>query len=412
MDATQIGPLCATRGWTRPRLIHELRRAARERSVELPGDDSLRRMIREWVSGRRGLSEFYADLFTAVFGVVFAPGTADGQAPNGSSGPGVDGVQEELVSRLNMAAAVDLDLVQLLEAQTHGFRLLDRQLGARRLLEQIELHLAQIMDLLAYCVAPGVREPLAGATAEVAALAGWQALDLGDPHRAWRHHEVAKAVARDSEDAAIVAHVTAQQGYALMDVGRDEDAVSLMRQARTAAGTRVPAVLQSWLWCAEAEALANIGQERAVRTAMDQASRLLPQDGAGSELPYVVLDETHLARWRGNCLTRLGSTEAIDDLTFALQTLDPTFTRAAAALHCDLAVAYSMRGEHDAALDAAHRAMDLATRATSVRQRRRLAALLATGTFGATQREHMQHGHERSGVLDLSVIDQPRNVRK
>jgi tetratricopeptide (TPR) repeat protein len=383
MDAKQIGALCAARGWSRTRLIAELRRTGREHSITLPGDESLRRMMREWVSGRRGLSEFYAGLFTAVFGVPFTSTVTDGtpevQISPTSDG---DGPQGELVERLDAAAAVDAELVGLLEAETQNLRLLDRQLGARRLLDQAELHLHQITDMLTYCVAPGAREPLAAAAAAVASLAGWQALDLGDPDKAWKHHEIAKTVARDSGRPTITAHVTAQQGYALIDVERGEDAVALMQHARQDAGTSVPAVLQSWLWAAEAEAHASIGDERAALRALDEASRLLPSSSPDTELPYVVLDETHLHRWRGHCLARLGATEAIDELSTALATLDPTFTRASAALYCDLAVAWSARGEHDAAYAAAKKSRELAARTASVRQQRRLARLLVANGSG------------------------------
>jgi hypothetical protein len=395
MDATQIGPLCAARGWSRARLIAELRRVGRERDVTLPGDESLRRMVREWVNGRRGLSGFYAELFTAVFGVPFISASSGGRAAIQSVfAPEGDGPYGQLIERLDAASAVDAELVQLLEAQTEHFRLLDRQLGARRLLEQTEHHLRQITDLLAYCVTPGIREPLAAAAAEVAALAGWQALDLGEPGRSWRHHELAKAVARDSGSSAVAAHVTAQQGYALIDVDRGKDAALLMRHARQQAGTRIPAVMRSWLWAAEAEALACAGDERAARIALNEASRHLPTQ-PDSELPYIVLDEIHLRRWRGHCLARLGAAEAINELSTALAALDPTFTRAAAALYCDMALAYSVRGEHDAAHDAAERSRVLATRTASARQQRRLDRLLtASKSRRPAHGQHVQHSDE------------------
>jgi hypothetical protein len=395
MDATLIGPLCADRGWSRARLIAELRRAGRERKITLPGDDSLRRMVREWVNGRRGLSDFYAELFTSVFGVPFTSVNLDGRASNRAALTAVaDGLSDDLAERLDTAAVVDAELVRLLEAQTQNLRLLDRQLGARRLLEHTELHLRQIGDLMAHCITPGIREPLAAAAAEVAALAGWQALDLGDPAKAWRHHEVAKTAARDAGSPAIVAHVTAQQCYALIDVDRGSDAVTLMQYARQEAGTHVPTVLRSWLWAAEAEALASVGENRAARTALDEASRHLPTK-ADAELPYIVLDETHLRRWRGHCLSRLGAAEAIDELSSALATLDSTFTRAAAALYCDLALAHSVRREHDAAFSAAERSRELATRTASVRQQRRLNRLLtASRSRRPAHGQQVQHSDE------------------
>src|SRR5690606_22178838 len=54
-------------------LVRELRNVAAARGVQLPGDASLSRMIRMWASGERRLSPFYADLFSALFGVTLVP---------------------------------------------------------------------------------------------------------------------------------------------------------------------------------------------------------------------------------------------------------------------------------------------------------------------------------------------------
>lgn len=374
MHATAIGHLSAARGWTRTQLISELRRVAREREIQLPGDESLKRMIREWANGHRGLSDFYADLFAAVFGVAFASSPVHGH--ESESFTAADSlVTDELAARLAAAAGIDAGLIRLFEDQTQSLRLLDRRLGARGILPQTEAHMTEITDLLAYTTRPGLREPLAAAAAEVAALAGWQALDLGDPDKAWRHHELAKSVAREAGNEAVLAHVTAQQGYALIDLNQGVRAVELMKNALSLAG-QVPSVLRSWLWAAVAEAHASIGDALASCRALDEAHRLLQDEGVDPELPFVVLDQTHFRRWRGHCLARLGDAEAVDELTAALETLDPSFARAAAALYCDLALAHSKRGEHDAAHAAAQKAAELATRTTSVRQQRRLSRLL------------------------------------
>lgn len=370
--ATEIGALCETRSWTRARLVFELRKAARERGEQLPDDDSLRRMVREWNAGRRGLSPLYAQLLSAVFGVTVEIGKA---------GDPSDRVTEasELDTRLQASSQVDAGLVGLLEDQTQSLRLLDRRLGAVRLLAQTELHLTQIGDLLTYTLPGGQREPLAAAAAEAAALAGWQALDLGDPAKAWQHHETAKNAARESESASILAHVTAQQGYALLDRQRSAEAVQLMRYAREAAAGKVPALLMTWLLAAEAESLAAIGDNLAARRALDDAAGLLPEDSTDPDLPFVILDAVHLGRWRGHCLARLGATEAVEELSDALSRLDSTFARAAAGLRTDLALAHSMRGEHKAAHEHAQAALDLATLTASERQKRRLRLLLASG---------------------------------
>lgn len=372
MQATEIDDLCQTRGWSHARLIHELRRVARERNVELPADDSLRRMIRQWAAGYRGFSDFYADLMGAVFGAEFTTGKSIAEVRESHTEP-------ELIDRLHSAATVDSGLILLLEQQTEMLRVLDRRLGAVHLLKQSEQHLIQVCDLLGHSL-PGPHRVALGATAaEAAALAGWQALDLGDAAQAWRHHETAKNAARESGDLAILAHVTAQQAYALLDADRAGEAVQLMQYARESAGTAIPELMRSWLWAAEAESLAAMGEGLASRRALDEAARLLPAQPTRAELPYIVLDSTHLGRWRGHCLARLGATEAVEDLTASLDSLDPTFARATAGHHTDLAMAYSVRGQHNEAREQARKAQALANRTASVRQKQRIARLLSSG---------------------------------
>ncbi|MBI1759325.1 MAG: hypothetical protein HYR62_08890 [Actinobacteria bacterium] len=381
MQATDIAALCHEKGWARTRLVHELRVVARQRNLgQLPEDASLKRMVRQWVSGERGLSHFYADLLTTVFGVPFAVGRPSDRAATSSGDRPDQSLGGELAARIaSTASVVDDGLVELLETQTDSFRALDRRLGAGYLLPQTSAHVGQITDLLKHALPGGCRESLAAAGAEAAALAGWQALDLGDPDRAWLLHETGKAAARESANDAVLAHVTAQQAYVLLDLDLAGDALAVMRYARETAGTRVPPVLRAWLWAAEAESLAAVGDDHAARSALDQAAQLLPADPGEQSLPYVFLDQTHLSRWRGHCLARLGATEAIDDLAGAIDRHDPTFARAAAGLHCDLALAYSQRGDHGPARAEAATAQRLAAQLASTRQQRRISRLLTSG---------------------------------
>jgi tetratricopeptide (TPR) repeat protein len=309
-----------------------------------------------------------------VFGVPFAVGKSSATPTASTPDDSMD-----LASRLNAAESLDASLIALLEAQTDSFRAIDRQLGAARLLQQTEAHVDQMTDLWRYALPGPHRADLAGALAEASALAGWQALDLGDPHKAWALHETAKSAARESGNPAIVAHVTAQQAYALLDLNRSQQAVTLIQHARMEANGGVPAVLRSWLWAAEAEALAANGDATHAEDALEEASRALPDQGTDASLPFLFLDDVHLARWRGHSLARLGKDEAVQEITAVVERLDPTFTRAAASLRCDLALAYSVRGEHEQARTEARAAETLATRASSVRQRRRIAQLLTSG---------------------------------
>ena len=74
---------------------------------------------------------------------------------------------------------------------------------------------------------------------------------------------------------------------------------------------------------------------RRARRCLDDAAAILGR-GDGDTLPYVFLGQGDFARWRGNCLAAVGDREATAILVDALETLDPTFSRAAACgLLCD-----------------------------------------------------------------------------
>jgi hypothetical protein len=351
--------MCAARGWSRTRLVSVMRRTAATDGMTLPGDDSLKRMIRLWANGERSPSDEYARLLARTFGVA--------QVDPGDESP--DAFLDMLA---RTESSVDAALVEALEAQTQSLRVLDRRLGARRLLGQAEAHAQNVADLVQWADFGTVRGGMAATGAEAAALAGWQALDLGKPSDSWRLHNLARSLAVESGDSAIVAHVTAQQAYALLDAGRTSRAVSQFEAARSTAGTNVPGVVRSWLLAAEAEARAAAGETSTTLHLLDQAAGVLDDD----EVPFVVVNSAHLARWRGSCLARLGRPEAVPVLNDALSRLDPEFNRAAAGLHADLATAYSVAGEPEVARHHAHSAGKFSAATGSNRQRSRILALL------------------------------------
>jgi tetratricopeptide (TPR) repeat protein len=359
-DSIDIAAMCAARGWSRARLISAMRHAAAVDGLQLPGDDSLKRMIRLWVNGERQPSDGYASLLARTFGV------AQVQAGPDSADRFLD-----LISR--MESSVDKGLVDAFENQTQSLRVLDRRLGARRLLSQSEAHAQNVADLVQWAEFGSVRNAMAATGAEAAALAGWQALDLGKPSDSWRLHNLARSLAVESGDSAIVAHVTAQQAYALLDAGKYERAVKQFEAARRMAGTDVAAVVRAWLLSAEAEARAAAGESSETLRLLDEADNVLDGDDS---VPFIFLNSAHLARWRGHSMARLGRAEAVEVLKAALDQLDPEFNRAAAGLHVDLATAYSVAGEEDAAQHHAQCAASLSDSTGSHRQRVRIETLL------------------------------------
>ncbi|WP_433499480.1 hypothetical protein ACQP1K_03815 [Sphaerimonospora sp. CA-214678] len=130
--------------------------------------------------------------------------------------------------------------------------------------------------------------------------------------------------------------------------------------------------LRTWLFAAEAEAAAILGDEATCRTALDQAAALLPDGNGDPDMPYLSINAHHLARWRGNCLVRFGDPGTVEDLRSALAGMDGTYNRAEAALRCDLGHALLALGEAQAAQPHIQRAQQLATMTGSRRQRKRI----------------------------------------
>lgn len=313
---------------------------------------------------------------------------AELRARNSSSTPVVPRAQGdaspaiELAEHIRVATRVDAALVRMLADQTNYLRIMDRRVGGIALTQQLAGHIASVQFLLDHAVLGQQRTPLAAELSDAEALAAWVALDLGDFDGAWHHHQVARLAAREAGSRPLLAHAMAQQAFVLIEVNETGHAVDLVREARSTAAGPVPQLLACWLSAAEGEVLAVAGDDRGSRLAFDHAIRLLPENCGDPELPYITLDERHLARWHGNVLARLGDTAAIDRLYQALAASDHSL-RARAGLHADLAYALTASGDDDQAEAQLRQAAELADQAGSRRQRRRILQLTA-------QRQHVQ----------------------
>lgn len=305
-----------------------------------------------------------------------AAATPDESAPEAVTVDGRALASGDLVERIRTSMHVDNELVRALAQQTDYLRVMDRRLAGLVLARQLAGHISTIRDLLEHSVLPRKRVHLAAVLSDAEALAGWVALDLGDVDRSWAHHESARLAAHEADSPALLAHAMVQQAFVLTEINEPTNAIDLVREARKTAGNAVPARLVSWLWASEGEVLATAGDDYGSRTAFDRAACVLPDDLADPELPYIQLDRTHLARWHGNALARLGDAAAVGRLYEAIDAPDVSL-RARAGVHTDLAYALAASGDDEEAGVQLKRARDLAQRAASRRQLRRIRQLAA-----------------------------------
>jgi hypothetical protein len=355
-------------------VIAELVRRAEASGLPIAAPGSLQILLSNFENGKRAVNEPYRTLFRAIYGMtdeeLFGPveDTADSieQAE-----------YAELAERIKSARAIDVSTADMLARQTDYLRTMDCRLGAAALIDQMTGHLATVQNALSHAILPSIRRPLASVLADAAALAAWQALDVGAIGRAWQHHETARYAALEAQDVVLLTHAMAQQAFVLVDIGESEAAIDLVQEARREAGTKVQPRFRAWLLAAEAEVLAATNNPSGSLRKFDSAAELLPGglDAIDPTMPFIVLNEAHLSRWRGNALARLGDATALDALYSALSSGGVVSTRAAASLRCDLAQAHLVRGEHDEAKKQAAEARQLAKRAGSMRQRQRIQRL-------------------------------------
>jgi len=347
-------------------------RQARQRNLPVAAKTALLVMISRWENGHDEVTEpMYQMLFREYYGrtneeLGFPPEPLDGTA-------------EELRNRILTARTVDAATIELFRRQIDNIRQVDRQLGAIALLDQLNSQIQQIRDLLRYGTLRQHREALAAVLAEAATLAGWEALDRANLALAWRHHETAKTAAREAGSPSLLAYATAQQAFVLIDLGNPKGAVELFDYARSLYPTGVDDLLRCWLAAAHGEGLAEAGHRDAALRAFDEANSILPTESNDPAMPYLMLNSTHLTRWRGNALAALGDKGAIADLEKVLVSKTPTSLRATTGALVSLAFAHSRAGDREAALNYSRQARQRASRIGSDRQKRRLGELRLPG---------------------------------
>ncbi|MEU5847285.1 tetratricopeptide repeat protein [Saccharopolyspora shandongensis] len=359
-------------GYSADNVIRMLRRRAEALDIPVMTAASLKTKLSRWENGHEAVSQPYRRLFREVYGRT--------DAELGFPPEPDDGDSAELRSRLAMARHVDAETIDVFRRQINDARHVDRRFGGITLLDQLRSTIQQVEGLLSYNTVSRQRESLAGALTEASTLAGWEALDRNAIGQAWEHYERAKAAAREAMSPTLLAHATAEQAFVLIDIGESAAAAEQLTHARELADHAAPPLLRAWLAAAHGEGLASAGQREDALRAFDTADALLPADPVDAALPFLFLGGSHLDRWRGNALSKLGEPEAIDQLTNALPRLPAAFVRARTGLLVDLAFAFAAAGDRDAALDHSRQARRLASQIKSDRQLRRLGYLILPGS--------------------------------
>ncbi|MCA1185906.1 hypothetical protein LCD36_05510 [Saccharopolyspora sp. 6T] len=278
----------------------------------------------------------------------------------------------DLRDRIQRSRRVDAGMLQGLRNQLNTIRRIDRQYGAIVTHNELLAKIARVRGLFTHRFTGSTRRELAVLLSEMHALAGWQSLDTGHLSVSWCHYEQAKAAALETEDISYHAHAAAEQAFTLIELGETAAAVDLLESIRRSAQHGCPKLLRAWLTAAYGETLAANGETLGALQQFDEAGRLLPSEEVNQEGPYVVLNASHLSRWRGRSTYNPSHFASVNLLMEVIGNLDSTFVRAECATRVDIAIALSNLGDKHRSAEEARRAAGIAAEIGSVRHANRL----------------------------------------
>lgn len=303
------------RGWTRARLIRELRRAGVRRGDELPGDDSLRRMIRQWVTGARGISPRYAVLLDDVFGVApgaatltatpptAPPGTASttasvvtasvvsaapspvppGSAAGGGEDLGAFRALAILVPEGSLAGEAVEDTLAHVRAAIRSLIEIDNQVGGSDvagLAATLFRSMAQKPELAS--LRPGPARDVMAVLGELAEVAGWLFYDAAEHAAARRLNQESLYWSRLAGDRSMELLTLQNSSMHASFLGRPAEALALADLVLDS-GDRLSPRVRALFLMRRARALAQGGDDRAMRILAQVDS--LHDDGVGDTDP-------------------------------------------------------------------------------------------------------------------------------
>ncbi|MFE0043478.1 hypothetical protein [Streptomyces albireticuli] len=267
--------------------------------------------------------------------------------------------------------------VEMLAARIQQLRGLDENADSRLVMEWALQDLQWVRKLTtgyAYDAATGVR--LHRIAAELGQLAGWLAADLGLEARSRTCFLDALEAARTAGDRSLAAYIISCMSYRSAWVGRGEEALRLIRIARTGAAHEATGLEQALLATRQARAHASLGEVKDCEKTLVEAAELTvaapPADAAWAYWlsPAVMVADA------GRAWLEIGQPKRAEwHLARGIELLGDGQPRNRLLHWTSLSEARLARLEVDGAAEAAAEALNLAERVTSLRANLRLAAL-------------------------------------
>ena len=210
---------------------------------------------------------------------------------------------------------VGLSDVAAVRAMTQALVDLDHQYGSGHVRPVVTHYLNSVVSgLLAGAYREAVGRELFAAVARLTELAGYMAVDTGQPGLAQRYHIQALRLAQAAGDRGYGGYVlAASMSHLAAQLGNPREIAQLARAAQEGARGRVTPRAESMFHAAEARGHALMGDARAAQTASGRAVTALESadETSGDDPQWIAhFDEAYLADELAHCHRDLGQGHA------------------------------------------------------------------------------------------------------
>lgn len=176
------------------------------------------------------------------------------------------------------AAPVGSDEVAALERSVEVFRAWDASRGGGLQRKAVVGQLNEVGGMLAYRHPPHLHRRLWGVAANLAGLAGWMSHDVGLESTAQKYFVIAVHSAREGGDRPRAGEALSRAARQMVHLGRPDDALDLMKLAKSGSGSETLPRTRAMLHTIEAWAQASMGRGQEMKRTLGRAEDMFVSD--------------------------------------------------------------------------------------------------------------------------------------
>lgn len=176
------------------------------------------------------------------------------------------------------AAPVGSEEIEALERSVEVFRAWDASRGGGLQRKAVVGQLNEVGGMLAYRHPEHLQRRLWGVAANLAVLAGWMSHDVGLEPTAQKYFVIAAHAAREGGDRPRAGEALSRAARQMVHLGRPDEALDLMKLAKSGSGEETLPRTQAMLHTIEAWAQASLGRGQAMRRTLGEAEELFVSD--------------------------------------------------------------------------------------------------------------------------------------